>query len=152
MGNAVADYLRTIRTARGITQATLAGAIGVSTNQILRWERGQGGWLKPDALFTAVTYLQASDDDVLLLLRQPHLSGVTLAQQWLLHAESAPGDRWNAGMPLADMLAHFSPESLRSVLDVLTALALQPTRLVALRATLRERLHTACGENDELGS
>ncbi len=151
MANAVADYLRTIRTARGITQATLARAIGVSTNQILRWETGQGGWLKPDALFKAVTHLQASDDDVLLLLRQPHLSGVTLAQQWLLHAESARGDRADDGIPGEDVLDSLSPQQLRSLLHLLTSFALQPALMVALRDDLRERVHALSGEHDAHG-
>jgi transcriptional regulator with XRE-family HTH domain len=67
---ALRAYLREIRVQKGVSQEELADAIGVSRQQLMRWETGKTAALRGDALLRALGYLNVSFEDALLLVKE----------------------------------------------------------------------------------
>ncbi len=148
--NNVADYLRTIRQARKVSQTDLGNAIGLSKRQIVRWETGQSGWIKPDALFQACDYLRASATDVLTLIRQPDMSGVDLAHVHV-HVRATSNRHTDAQVvhltthdpaDVEQFLRTLPNAYVLSMLHILTLIERNPSLLPYLIGYVRGRLGT----------
>ena len=64
---ALRTYLRELRIRKGVSQDELAEAIGISRQQLMRWETGKTSVIRGDALLRAIGYLNASFEDALYL-------------------------------------------------------------------------------------
>ncbi len=61
-------YLRELRTRRNISQEDLANAIGISRQQLMRWENGKTTALRGDALIKSLAFLDGSFEDAVYLV------------------------------------------------------------------------------------
>lgn len=86
---AVGAHLEVLRKDRGLSREAVAHAIGVSAQQVYRWERGENV-AAGDSLAAFVSLVRGSREYVDQLLNDPHATadqGRTLAEQYLRPAQ-----------------------------------------------------------------
>lgn len=84
--NDVIALLRQVRLQRGISQAELGEAVGLSLRQISRWETGQkGGNLKGEELLKVIAFLGVPFQEIIRLLDEQ--AAKKIAEEALLSKE-----------------------------------------------------------------
>ena len=66
------DYIRDLRTSRGMTQSDMAKAVGVSRVAVTKWESGNTGNLKLDNLLALCRLFGLTTDELISATRPGH--------------------------------------------------------------------------------